>query len=162
MPIYEFYCHRCNTIYNFFSKMVNTEKVPFCPRCKDIALERQMSIFATIAAGREETEDDLPPIDESKMEKAMEILTREAGNLDEDDPRQAAKMMRRIAETTGLNLNTEMEEALSRMEQGEDPEKIEEEMGDLFGDEIPFSFDQKTKAKSKKPRPQIDETLYDL
>ena len=34
MPIYEFYCRKCNTIYNFFSRSVNTEKIPFCPKCK--------------------------------------------------------------------------------------------------------------------------------
>jgi len=25
MPIYEFYCRKCNTLYNFFSRSVNTE-----------------------------------------------------------------------------------------------------------------------------------------
>ncbi len=163
MPIYEFYCTRCNTVYNFFSKTVNTEKIPFCPRCKEVILERQMSIFSTISADRQESEDDdLPPIDDARMEKAMEILAREADHIDENDPRQAARMMRRLAESTGLNLNDEMEEALSRMERGDDPEKIEEEMGDVFGDEIPFSFDTKTKGKSIKKKPRIDETLYDL
>ncbi|MCK9273624.1 MAG: zinc ribbon domain-containing protein [Syntrophales bacterium] len=161
MPIYEFYCPRCNTIYNFFSKTINTEKIPFCPDCGDIPLERQMSVFATLTIGSKEEENDVPPVDESKMEKAMEMLAREAENINEDDPRQAAKMMRRLAETAGLNLNTEMEEALSRMEQGEDPEKIEEEMGDVFSDEMPFSFDSK-KTRSKNRRPRIDETLYDL
>ncbi|MDP3283707.1 MAG: zinc ribbon domain-containing protein, partial [Desulfobacterales bacterium] len=34
MPIYEFYCQDCNTIYNFFSKSVNTKKSPNCPMCK--------------------------------------------------------------------------------------------------------------------------------
>ena len=42
MPIYEFYCQQCNTVYNFFSKTVNTEKTPYCPTCKDIKLERRM------------------------------------------------------------------------------------------------------------------------
>lgn len=163
MPIYEFYCPRCNTVYSFFSKTVNTEKIPLCPRCKEVILERQMSIFSTISADRQESEDDdLPPIDEARMEKAMEILAREADRIDEDDPRQAARMMRQLAESTGLNLNDKMEEALSRMERGDDPEKIEEEMGDVFGDEIPFSFDAKTKGKSIKKKPRIDETLYDL
>ncbi|MCK4728291.1 MAG: zinc ribbon domain-containing protein, partial [Desulfobacterales bacterium] len=34
MPIYEFYCEDCNTIFNFFSRSVNTTKRPPCPRCK--------------------------------------------------------------------------------------------------------------------------------
>ena len=53
MPIYEFYCLRCNTIYNFFSKVVNTDKVPKCPSCKTIKLKRQMSVFAKISGGKE-------------------------------------------------------------------------------------------------------------
>jgi hypothetical protein len=28
MPIYEFYCEDCHTIFNFFSKNVNTTKKP--------------------------------------------------------------------------------------------------------------------------------------
>ena len=31
MPIYEFYCAKCNTIYNFFSRTANTDKIPTCP-----------------------------------------------------------------------------------------------------------------------------------
>jgi hypothetical protein len=26
MPIYEFYCVDCNTLFNFFSKTINTQK----------------------------------------------------------------------------------------------------------------------------------------
>ncbi|XCN71926.1 MAG: FmdB family zinc ribbon protein [Candidatus Electrothrix aestuarii] len=33
MPIYEFYCQDCNTIFNFFSSRINTEKRPDCPKC---------------------------------------------------------------------------------------------------------------------------------
>jgi len=34
MPIYEFYCEDCNTLFNFFSRTVNTDKQPPCPRCR--------------------------------------------------------------------------------------------------------------------------------
>jgi hypothetical protein len=48
------------------------------------------------------------------------------------------------------------------MERGEDPEKIEQEMGDLLEGEDPFIFGAKAKKGSRKPAPRIDETLYDL
>jgi putative FmdB family regulatory protein len=48
MPIYEFYCRKCNTLYNFFSRSVNTRKVHSCPGCKNVALARQLSMFAPI------------------------------------------------------------------------------------------------------------------
>jgi len=163
MPIYEFYCHKCHTIYNFFSRTVNTEKTPRCPSCKTIKLKRQMSIFSKISRGKEESvEDDMPPIDESKMEKAMSMLAGEADKINEDDPRQAAMLMRKLSDATGLNLGPGMEEALSRMERGEDPEKIEAEMGDLLEGEEPFMVVPKAKKGGKRRKPLVDEKLYDL
>jgi putative FmdB family regulatory protein len=163
MPIYEFYCHKCNTIYNFFSRTVNTEKTPRCPSCKTIKLKRQMSIFSKISRGKEESVDEgMPPIDAAKMEKAMSMLASEADKINEDDPRQAAMLMRKLSDATGMNLGPGMEEALSRMERGEDPEKIEEEMGDLLEGEDPFIFGQKAKKGGKRKKPLVDEKLYDL
>lgn len=163
MPVYEFYCRKCNTLFNFFSKSVNTEKVPLCPRCKKTRLKRQMSVFSRIS-GRKETreEDNLPPIDEVKMEKAMSMLAREAEGMDEEDPRQAAKLMRKLSDAAGIGLSPRMEEALNRMEAGEDPEKMEEEMGELLeGDDL-FALSRKTLKGRRKTRPKVDETLYDL
>jgi len=162
MPIYEFYCKKCNTIYSFFSKSVNTDKIPFCPRCMTTKLKRQMSVFSTIFGRSDESEDEMPPIDEAKMKKAMEMLSREADKIDEDDPRQAATLMRKLSEATGLNLSSGMEEALSRLEKGEDPDKIEEEMGDLLEGEDPFILASKGKKGTRRSKPQIDEKLYDL
>ena len=162
MPIYEFYCEKCNTLYSFFSKRINTDKIPFCPRCKTIKLQRQMSIFAKISGNRKETDNDFPPIDEARMEKAMEMLTREADSIDEDDPRQAAQMMRKLTEATGLDLSSGMEEALSRLEKGEDPEQIEAEMGDILENEDPFVLTGKGKKSGRRTKPIVDETLYDL
>lgn len=162
MPIYEFYCKKCNTIYNFFSRSVNTDKIPSCPTCKTIKLKRQLSIFSTISGKTKEAEDDMPPMDESKMEKAMEMMMREADKIDDDDPRQAATLMRKLSEASGLNLSSGMEEALSRLERGEDPDKIEEEMGDILEGEDPFVLVKKGTKTTVRSRPQVDETLYEL
>ena len=162
MPIYEFYCEGCNTSYNFFSKSVNTEKVPFCPYCKTIKLKRQMSVFATISGNKEKADGDMPPIDEAKMEKAMAMLADESEKINEDDPRQAAMLMRKLSDTVDLDLGSGMEEAMSRMEAGEDPDKIEEEMGDLLEKEDPFILSRKVKGKIRRSKPRVDEKLYDL
>ncbi|MCI5211150.1 MAG: zinc ribbon domain-containing protein, partial [Candidatus Electrothrix sp. ATG2] len=77
MPIYEFYCQDCNTIFNFFSSCINTEKQPACPKCGKKELDRQMSRFAVIGKAKEEDADDpLAGLDESKMEQAFEGLMR--------------------------------------------------------------------------------------
>jgi putative FmdB family regulatory protein len=162
MPIYEFYCRKCNTLFNFFSRSVNTGKIPFCPRCRKVKLQRRMSIFAKLSPRKEDPSgEDLSGFDESKMEKAMEMLAREAGGIDENDPRQAAQLMRKLTDATGLSLGPKMEEALARMESGEDPEKIEAEMGDSISEDELFIMAKKAAGKKDK-KPRIDEKLYDL
>ena len=162
MPVYEFYCSNCNMIFNFLSKSVNTEKRPSCPKCQKTRLERRMSVFATLQKRDEEDDMPLPDLDESKMEKAMNLLAREADHIDEDDPRQAANLMRKLTDMTGLNLGPGMEEALTRMEAGEDPEKIEAEMGDILEGEEPFGIKEKLSRLAKKRPPRVDDTLYEL
>jgi putative FmdB family regulatory protein len=164
MPIYEFYCEDCNTLFNFFSKTINTKKTPNCPKCKAKKLSRQVSLFSFTGKAKEEGDMDDLPIDESKMEKAMEMITREAGNINEDNPKQAANMMRKLTDMTGLELGPRMNEALKRMESGEDPEQVEAEMGDLLEGEDPFILpDKKGKNVKAARRPPIkDDTLYDL
>ena len=164
MPIYEFYCSDCNTIFNFFSKTVNTKKTPNCPKCKTKKLSCQVSLFSFTGKASEEGDMDDLPIDESKMEKAMEMITKEAGNIKEDDPKQAANMMRKLTDMTGLELGPQMNEALKRMESGVDPDQIEAEMGDLLEGEDPFILPDKKgkKRKSAQRIPLKDDTLYDL
>ena len=164
MPIYEFYCSDCNVIFNFFSTRINTTKKPKCPRCKTKTLSRQVSLFSFTGKAKEDGDLDDLPIDESKMEKAMEALAGEADKINEDDPRQAANLMRKLSDMTGLKLGDGMDEALRRMEKGEDPEQVEAELGDILEEEDPFSLQAK-KSKSIKTRrqePLRDETLYDL
>ena len=162
MPIYEFYCANCHMIFNFFSSSVNVDKRPGCPKCKKRKLQRQMSAFSTLKNRADDEDVSMPDLDESKMEQAMNVLAREAEHLDEDDPRQAANLMRKLSDMTGLNLGPGMEEALSRMEAGEDPEQIEAEMGDLLEQEEPFSFKEKTAKLLRQRPPAVDEKLYYL
>ncbi len=162
MPIYEFYCRECNTIFNFFSKTVNIEKRPLCPKCNKIELSRQISKFSMVKGEREETENGMPDIDESKMEQAMGLLASEAGNINEDDPKKTAKFMRKFTDMTGINLGSRMDEAIRRMEAGEEPERIEAEMGDLLDEEEPFTFENKAGKGPKRRVPERDETLYEL
>ncbi|GIX48471.1 MAG: cytochrome c [Candidatus Tectimicrobiota bacterium] len=166
MPVYEFYCADCHMIFNFFSRRVNTDKRPDCPRCGRPQLERQVSLFAISKGRKEEDEGDLPDFDESRMERAMMELAAEAENMNEDDPRQAARMMRRLYETMGLQPGAGMQEAIRRMEAGEDPDQIEAELGDLLEEEDPFSgalLKKGVKGVAKAyTRPRVDERLYEL
>ena len=162
MPIYEFFCDQCNVIFNFYSSKVNTAKIPACPKCGKKELARQISTFATIGKAKEATEDQFSGLDESKMEHAFESLMREAEHINEDDPRQMASLMRKFTSQTGVHLGESMEEAISRMEAGEDPEQVEKDMGDLLSEED-FSLESmKKKVLRQNSQPVHDEKLYDL
>ncbi len=121
-----------------------------------------MSTFARIGGAKEEGDLDDLPIDEAKMEKAMSLLAREAEGINEDDPRQAANLMRKLSDVAGVGLGPGMEEALKRMEAGEDPEQIEAEMGDLLEQEEPFVVGEKKGRRVKRRELHRDDTLYEL
>jgi hypothetical protein len=121
-----------------------------------------MSSFAVLRGVKEDQDEGFPDIDESKLEKAMTALASEAERINEDDPKQAAQLMRKLTHMTGLELGAGMEEALRRMEAGEDPEQIEAEMGDLLEEEDPLVFQGQKKATSRKMPPRKDEKLYEL
>jgi len=170
MPIHEFYCPDCHRIFNFLARRPNISKRPACPCCDRARLERRISRFA-ISKGRSEASegpDDmgLPPgLDEAKMERVLAEMANEAENVNEDDPRQMARMMRKLYDGTGLSLGEGMDEAMRRMETGEDPDAIEADMGDLLENED-FLFGKgksglKGMARRLRP-PEVDETLYDL
>ncbi len=165
MPIYEFYCPDCHTVYNFFSARIDTAASPECPRCEREGLERKPSRFATLKHGGEDGGEDDPfsGLDEAKLEGAMASLMQEMGGLEnEDDPRAMGRLMRRFGELSGLEMGDRMEEMVQRMEAGEDPESLEAEMGDdLDGDDFDDFFKLK-KAIGSRRGPRVDEELYFL
>jgi putative FmdB family regulatory protein len=167
MPIYEFYCKKCNTIFSFLSRSVQADKRPNCPHCKKVKLEKQISLFAATSGTKESdgagAEPDLP-VDESKMERAMDALAREADGISEEDPRQAANLMRKFSSMTGMELGPGMQEALTRLEAGEDPDTIEAELGDRLEKEDPFLVPEKQGRPRARalPAPKRDATLHEM
>lgn len=164
MPIYEFFCAECNTIFNFLATRVNTTAVPACPHCQ-AELSRQVSIFRT--RGREalpEEEGGLgPDLDEARIAKVMGELTRDMERCVENDPKQIAGIMRKFSDHAGVALGEEMAEALDKLEAGGDPEALQEEMGELFDEDSNYPLFRKKKGYSRaQPRPFRDETLYHL
>jgi putative FmdB family regulatory protein len=162
MPIYEFYCEKCHTIFNFFSSRIDTKKVPSCPSCGLERLERQVSLFSVTGRAQEDGDSDLG-LDDAKMEKAMEWMARQSESINDDDPRQAARLMREFSERTGVELGAGMQDALARMAAGEDPEQIEAEMNDVLEGEEPFVLPDRKGGTGSRRRPAArDDTLYEL
>jgi putative FmdB family regulatory protein len=164
MPIYEYYCPDCHTVYSFFSARVDPDRRPDCPRCRRPELERKPSSFATLRhGGGEESEDPLDALDESRLEGAMDSLMREMEGVDEEDPRAMGKIMRRFGELSGLEMGDRMEELVRRLEAGEDPESLESEMEDLDDGDDPMGelFQlKKAVADRRTRRPKVDDELY--
>lgn len=142
MPIYEFACPKCRVIFSFLSKRLNPDRKPTCPRCGNRKLVKEVSRFAMLKGVAEPKdpqgegdEPDLSPADEARMMRAMSDLEKDMDHLDENNPKHMAHMMRKMQQAMPAGMMPkELDVAIKRLEQGEDPEKIEEDMGDVLGD----------------------------
>jgi putative FmdB family regulatory protein len=141
MPIYEFACPKCRVIFNFLSKRINPDRLPTCPKCGNKKLTKQMSRFAMSRGLKEnaapdtgnEGEEGMPNFDDPRVARAMEEIERDMPHLDENNPRHMAHMMRKMKDLLPSgSMPKEMDIAIKRLEAGEDPEKIEADMGDIF------------------------------
>jgi hypothetical protein len=62
-------------------------------------------------------------------------MERDMEHLDENNPKHMAHMMRKMKDLMPPGtMPKELDVAIKRLEAGEDPEKIEEDMGDVLGD----------------------------
>jgi putative FmdB family regulatory protein len=144
MPIYEFACPKCRRIFSFLSKRMNPERLPVCPKCGSKKMSKQVSRFA-MSKGLEEpttktgadTEDGppMPDLDDPRVERAMMEMERDMEHLDENNPKHMAHMMKKMKDLMPPGtMPKELDVAIKRLEAGEDPEKIEADMGDVLGD----------------------------
>ncbi len=155
MPIYEYRCARCGRVSSFLVRNVSAHTAPACPKCGHPKTERVFSRVAVIGGrkGRASNRDDAdasPPADfekppevgddepaapgeggptEAELAEVESLLT----SMDENDPRSMGRAMRRMAEIAREPLEGEVEEVVRRLEAGEDPDSIEEKMGDTLG-----------------------------
>ena len=143
MPIYEFACPKCRRIFNFLAKRVNPDRVPVCPKCGNKRMSKQVSRFAMTKglkepAAKSEIADGEPPmpdLDDPRMARAMAEMERDMEHLDENNPKHMAHLMKKMKDIMPPGtMPKELDVAIKRLEAGEDPEKIEADMGDVLGD----------------------------
>ena len=143
MPIYEYACPKCRKIFSFLSKRVNPDRTPICPKCGNKKLKKEVSRFAMTRGLKEpaaKTGDDeggppMPDLDDPRVERAMMEMERDMESLDENNPKHMAHMMRKMKDLMPPgSMPKELDVAIKRLEAGEDPEKIEADMGDVLDD----------------------------
>ncbi len=140
MPIYEFYCAENHTVYQFYAKTLAQGKIiPKCPDNPAFPMVKLLSKFAVTSPGKSEAQPSVRDAggsggaaEDPRMEAAMNAMEKEFSHVDENDPRAMGRMMRRMAELTGEKIDGEMEEVVRKLEEGADPDSLEEQLG---GDE---------------------------
>jgi len=163
MPIFEFLCRNCNRIYSFLSLSASPNRQPTCPKCGASELTRVPSVFAVSTVQKKSAGKGPDPAgggDDVAMQRLEQEAMRMAGELDEkdaEDPRVMARMMRRLAEASGEAVTPTMDEMFRRMESGEDPEALEEELGPRLEEEM---GEEGVPGGSGAP-PTRDDGLYD-
>ncbi len=143
MPIYEFACPKCRVIFNFLSKKASPGRPPRCPKCGNQRMSKQVSRFAAPRGVAEPSaaspdvgpEGEGPDMDDPRVMRAMAEMERDIEHLDENNPRHMAHMMKKMKDILPPGMMPkEMDVAIKRLEKGEDPEKIEADMGDELGE----------------------------
>jgi len=141
MPIYEFACPNCRKIFNFLSKRLQPDGSPACPKCGQRKMIKQLSSFAMPrglaepSAAPEAGPDSMPDMDDPRFARVMSEMERDMEHMDENNPRHMAHMMKKMKDLMPVgSVPKEFDIAIKRLESGEDPEKIEADMGDVLGD----------------------------
>jgi len=184
MPIYEYHSPKTNKIYQFYSpSIIQNETTPKCPDGQNFEMIRMVSGFSITGQVREQPQNDdvevsspssdnpFEGMEPQKANHIMSELEKSMGGLDDDnpDPRQMGSMMRRLCEMAGEKVDEPMEEVLRKLEEGVSPDKIEENMGDVLGNdegELTQENDLEN-SKSKgirklQKKPIRDPVLYDF
>lgn len=108
------------------------------------------------AAG-DNTDDPFAGMDPNQSEKIMKELEGAMGGMDEDnpDPKQMGQLMRKMCEMTGESMDETMEEVVRKLEEGADPDELEDRMGDFMENEesdVGSSDEQGDSGESVKSR----------
>ena len=185
MPIYEYYCPDNHTVYQFYAKtLAQGRSTPKCPANERFRMIRLVSSFA-IQKGTASERTDLSEgraasgagAEDGRMEAAMQSMEHEFEGVDENDPRAMARMMRKMSELTGEKIDGEMEEVVRKLEEGADPESLEEQFGGEEGSGGPEEDSgresnptedgtpaarRRARNRSHRPAPRRDPRLYDF
>lgn len=115
MPTYEYRCLDCGKKVSIYLRYDEYgQKAVRCTHCESQDLRR---LIGRVRFARSE-------------ESHMDSLDDWA-DVDENDPRAMARMMRKMSEEVGEDMPPEFDEVVGRLEAGESPEEIEQRIPEL-------------------------------
>lgn len=118
MPIYEYRCENCNRQVGIFMTFAEYgKKKVSCPECGSAKLRRRIG---RVRVARSE---------ESRLDSLADPAG--FGDLDENDPKSMARMMRKMSGEMGEDMGPEFDEAMDQLEAGENPEEVEKSIPGL-------------------------------
>ena len=119
MPVYEYLCGECERRFSRFFWRISDADGTRC-KCGSANLEQLISRVS------------MPRSEESRLESLAD--SSRWGDLDENDPKSMARMMKKMGTEMGEDLGPEFSEVVDRLEAGEDPESIESSLGSSGGE----------------------------
>ena len=176
MPIYEFACQDCRTLFSFFSRRVDTSSTPPCPRCGK-PLSRQVSLFA---AGRSAGGDadpfglgddgldadfpDAPDFDsgDERVGRAIAEMGDRIDRLDPSDTAGTSRLLKEFSEKSGVKFNGKIMQAIDRLAAGDQSEEAGRQLAEAL--ENGHLLEDLAKRASSAPDAPFDRdpTLYDM
>ena len=176
MPIYEFYSPDLQKIYSFFShKVRSSDEVPTCPDGEQVSMQRLISGFSITGKQPSEIQespqtdnsdaDPFADLEPSKAKHLMQEMEKSISSIDDDnpDPKQMGNLMRKMCEMSGERIDDRMEEVVRKLEEGKDPNEIENDMEEyLSGDSIDANEENEESARKLLNQKKMtrDEELY--
>jgi putative FmdB family regulatory protein len=106
MPIYEYRCEKCRRVTSVLTTRVTEKVEAVCEHCGGTKMSRLMSRFA------------MPRSEESRMESLAD--PSRMGDVDENDPKSVARMMKRMGKEMGDEFSGEFDEAVEEIESSGD------------------------------------------
>ncbi len=143
MPIYEYYCQPCNTIFSFFTRKIGTKESPACPRCQG-ELQRRVSMFSFKDTSNPKKDISHLPLPDKSMEEGMHKLAREVEKLRDTDPAAKERLLKRFTEISGgVRFDEMFDKNPARTEEPEEEPSTE-------------------KGSADEDEPERDENLYEF
>ncbi len=107
MPIYEYRCHDCKRRVSILWRSLAEAETgePRCPRCGGANLTRLVSRVAVLRS------------EEARLDSLMDADS--LGDLDENDPRSMAKMLKKLGPELGEDFPGEVDQMIEEAMEGE-------------------------------------------